>query len=68
MRVIDKKDLIRGLLDNGYIYTRCTGDHLIYKNGKGGLASIPVRCNPYIASRIAKQCGIKEYILERQSK
>lgn len=54
MKVIDRRSLIRELLDAGYEYVRSAGSHDIYKLGTSTIP-VPLHLNPCIAIRLTKE-------------
>lgn len=57
MRDISRKELLKILKKNGYLYLRTTGGHEMYHNGKHVIA-VPTNMYKWLAVRILHQCNI----------
>lgn len=55
-----RRDFIRILIDNGFVYDRTRGDHEIYKRGKQHI-SVPYRTdlNRMLTRRLIKEYNLK---------
>lgn len=63
MKDIDSRRLIKALKEAGYEKVRDTkGSHSIYSNGKQSVSVPLVNLNFKIATKITKQCGLKNLI------
>lgn len=61
MNIIERRDLVSEVVKRGYKLVRSKGSHDIYSNGKNNIV-IPIRLNPCIAIRLAKEVGAKHLI------
>ena len=55
MKQYKQRDFIKIVKNNGFYYSRSSGDHAIYINDKGRHISIPKRLNCTIAQRLIKE-------------
>lgn len=54
-KVYTSREFKRLLIDNGYVYKRTTGDHMIYGNGKNTISFNIRNLNRMVARRLIKE-------------
>lgn len=54
------KEFKRILRANGFVFDRCTGDHMIYKRGSE-MAIVSRPMSKMIARRLIKELNLKDY-------
>ena len=59
MGTINKRDVLKILKNNGYVFDHQTGSHSIYKNGKRHMAVNVNKCNKMIMQRLIKEYNLK---------
>ena len=53
------KEFQKILINNGFSFDRCRGDHMIYKRGNGETVTINKNINKMVARRLLKEHNLR---------
>lgn len=59
-KIYTRKECMRIIKNNGFIYDHSTGGHNIYKKGEMTMSLPSKQINPMLFKRIMKEYGLKE--------